>query len=140
MRGGSQSFSVGNEFCVGARPCFCVLVRFVVPQQKRSVVRRLLQLSTEANGFAAAGVGGAIRCKVSMFGDGCRIVTGDTRSRVATSFHHSFPPGSDRLADPFFTRVAKFSWLSFSCRPRQVDGDGAAKRRRLRRPALMVAT
>ena len=33
---------------------------------------------------------------------------------------------------PFFTRVANFM-AEFSCRPRQVDGDGAAKRRRLRR-------
>ena len=36
------------------------------------------------------------------------------------------------LLSTFFTRVAKFM-AEFSCRPRQVDGDGAAKGRRLRR-------
>ena len=53
MRGGPE-FSVGNEF-VGACGVLCSCA-VVAPQQKRCVVRRLLQLSTEANGPAAAGL------------------------------------------------------------------------------------
>ena len=41
-------------------------------------------------------------------------------------------PRLRQVGDPF-SRVLQIFMAEFSCRPRQVDGDGAAKRRRLRR-------
>ena len=54
MRGGPE-FSVGNDFVLG-HAVLCVPVRLLYLSKKRCVVRRLLQLSTEANGPAAAGL------------------------------------------------------------------------------------
>ena len=49
-------------------------------------MRRLLQWSIEANGLVAAGLAAPFVARSSSLEIGARIVTSDTRSRVA---HHS---------------------------------------------------
>ena len=81
MRGGPE-FSVGNEFVLG-RAVFLCIDAVVLSQQSDVFVGRLLQLSTEANGPAAAGVAAPFVARSSSL----EIGAGLLQATLAAALH-----------------------------------------------------
>ena len=81
MRGGPE-FSVGNEFVLG-RAVFCVLMRLLYLSKAMCCAQRLLQLSTEANGPAAAGLAAPFVARSSRL----EIGAGLLQATLAAALH-----------------------------------------------------
>ena len=115
--------------CAGARRVLCIAA-VGVPQQNDVLCAGCFSLSTEANGLGVAGLAAPFVARSSSL----EIGAGLLQATLAAALHISPPLIPLRLrqvARDHFLCVAVMD--ESSCRPRQVDGDGAAKRRRLRR-------